>query len=57
MQPRMIDESRPALSRRRLLQVAGAGALAAAFELFACLWYYNRLKKDDKTPTLQCITP
>ena len=30
MQPRMIDESRPALSRRRLLRVAGAGALVAA---------------------------
>ena len=40
-----------------IFQIGMAGALAAAFELFACLWYYNRLKKDDKTPTLQCITP
>lgn len=30
MQQSKIDEMRPALSRRRLLQVAGAGALAAA---------------------------
>ena len=40
-----------------IFQIGMAGAFAAAFELLACLWYYNRLKKDDEAPTLQCITP